>query len=289
MNRILTKTVIAILAVTMMVGGIIFYACQKENNVLNSDKTELIKQTKVEANINPFDYVGVWHNQYLDYMQTYPEFDNLTNKEDFFNYGTTFFSTISSEMSADYFSYSQYLAIEEGIDSLMMYENGTDVANAICTKLSECPAIHSYIHILYEDILYSESVFNTVTSDCCSPDVFHAKIDNLVQIILNENSDISVNSPAGYMLAACAIADHSYDYWYNYFIIDNKIYPPLVNCIDPGKHPRLARFIESARAFVHKMAVDVGGFFGGYTYNDTEGHVVTLRSIPAAAESSANN
>ena len=87
---------IAILA-TVIAGGIIFYACQKDNNELLTNKAKVTKSNG--ALVNPMEHVGILHNGCIDYMYSQHNATDLTADELWTVYGVGYFS---DRLGADY-------------------------------------------------------------------------------------------------------------------------------------------------------------------------------------------
>lgn len=115
--------VAAILVVA--VGAGIFWACQKEVTTENSSVTKESNKILKDNNNNPFDYVGINHNQYLDYLLTNINFQTIS-KENLFEYGKTYRPL---NLTWNQFSEIEQNQIEH------MYEDGINLSifQEICT------------------------------------------------------------------------------------------------------------------------------------------------------------
>lgn len=251
------KLKLTLILIFTTINIISFNSCEKiQDNSNNNDKYN--DKTHKNSINNPYDFYGEWHNNYLNYLTNSTMDPTLSNyKELLFNFGCNF---SENGIDANLLSYSEYLNIENEIDNALIYEQTDDVIDYICMSLDQIPEIHPYIDDLYRNILFSSTVFNT---ECCTPIQFNCLVDDLIQTIIDENGGIDAienNSSIACMLSVCSVAQHSYEYWYNYYIVEENnnweygIWP------DPDKHPKLYAFCEKVKNIADRVWKDVTGF-----------------------------
>ena len=68
-------------ALLFAVGSFGFYACSNKNVASEEVKPEKIGKTNKNTLVNPYNYVGVFHNDALTHFSTQPNFHNLTQTQ----------------------------------------------------------------------------------------------------------------------------------------------------------------------------------------------------------------
>lgn len=76
-----------------IIGGVVFYACKKDNNELltNENKAKITKNGQL---VNPFEQAGIWHNECIKHIVSQENTVDLTNNELWQAHGAPFFQNI---------------------------------------------------------------------------------------------------------------------------------------------------------------------------------------------------
>jgi len=90
-----TKIFIGMSAIVLAVVGL-FYACKKDSNRNElSNKKEQLMQSTGTTYANPYNYVGILHNECLDYMLKHWEKDTTLTKDELWTrYGVPYFQSV---------------------------------------------------------------------------------------------------------------------------------------------------------------------------------------------------
>jgi len=214
------KKTTLILASLLILGAIFFYSCKKDESISNkTNNTSKPIRLKSDSK-NPFDFVGINHNAYLDYFAEHYDVNKITdaNIYDANVHFLTKYSLSFDEFQKQLLS-NQSISINLSKGDYSYIDNNKNIDNSSKSYLKQ---FYSLIDSL------SKNCTELVTSD-----QFNSLISAIEQNVIAEglysspdNTD-SLNCPAT-VLCVLSIAKYSYSYWYNAYIDKNNPWHNIV-------------------------------------------------------------
>jgi hypothetical protein len=215
-----------------IIGAGIFYACKKENS------EPVLKSTTPSYNedgtlVNPFEYVGEWHNGCLEYMFSNFNASTMTEDELWLNYGVPYFQNILGE---DYVDIplselnSIYMEIEEAINarnSVHFLEKSAATGKINPTFTSPYLVTENNYQLLYELYTLMDNIQVHTETEYLQVQNFIEECEQKILVnyySLLENNVISIFPEAGQddvlyneyknAMICMAIARNSGRYWF---------------------------------------------------------------------------
>ncbi|MEI6695178.1 MAG: hypothetical protein WCO13_03830 [Bacteroidota bacterium] len=204
------KKISLIIASLLIFSSFIFYSCKKEDKLNNTNGSVNVSKPNnpKRSTENPFDFVGVEHNQYLDYLSANCNVNAIT-KIDIYNANKGFFS----DYSLTYDQFEQQLLKNQ--DQILKLSNGED---------------NNLVNNDYNDELtklcltqFNDLIGSLVKNDeLVSPDFFSLQIEKIEQSVIEQGlyslPDTDTINNHARVLCFLSIAKHSYNYWYNAYM-----------------------------------------------------------------------
>jgi hypothetical protein len=236
-----------------LTAGVCLIACRKEKlpqNVpaeISSINSKPADNVRIGKYVNPFENLGIQHNQALEYVTHAPGFPDLTNQQ--------LYDAVYPFTSAYYhhpkMSHSEYQDFRARIDQMV------GAVNSPSSLLLKAGKISLGLKSLMDEFYQVLAPFGNSTVPMSS-DNLNAKVLSFEQSVvarfgmpsanLNNNTDIAA------ILANAAVARHSYSYWYDAYMNSSNPWYPLVNLADINQRPNWRRAWNIVKA-------DVVGFF----------------------------
>lgn len=272
-----------IVAVAMIVLSLHLASCDRDVEPEKIPISSVSPAKTAEYSCNPYDFVGLHHNQFLDFLSRVSDVGNLTIQDIF---------EASRSFSQSVFGVQDTLTLEETEEYLI--NNEVLVDNLIHRNEDYSVLLSEPFLISIMDEFTEEMNHILQTSFLMPPQEFWGIINSLEDQVLAEGQysdpeEESINEHAQ-VLAALAIARYSYDYWYNVVTNPDSPWHYYANKGAKEANCRIWRLICDV---VHTVKADVVGFFGDTNtpvdpQKPEEGGVSTGVSCSRAGKASAH-
>ena len=205
MKRIFTR--IALLAI--FAGAFMSSCTEDENN-------EIYNESKKVYYKNPYDYVGVLHNQELDSIACYLGKNLRFNLKDLYEYNVK--KSNINEDSISYATYRNEIKQKQNLTYTYLYEDST-----ILNDYGYC---FSYFMNKYRN--YMLQVLDS--NKDVTPSEFTSNIESIEQEVISSQyfSDTIYSNDVATILSALSIAKYSYMYWYDSYNNSNHPWHKII-------------------------------------------------------------
>lgn len=209
------------IVIITLITSFVFMACEKEENSLKQDKTNLDnKKTNNLSDVNnPYDYAGQLHNEILYNFALEHNLGEVEIDDAHYyvkNYEDSLFSFDDMTLSETETNYS--FTREE----LTNWSNGnTDNLSFPDQYSSDAYAYVEQLLNMFDDAVYAEQEL--------TPAEFASNVNEYIVSDLLSDEDVLIR-PLSYLsengteineyeriMLSCAVATHSYEFWYNAF------------------------------------------------------------------------
>ncbi|MGP1515511.1 MAG: hypothetical protein ACTTJH_06070 [Bacteroidales bacterium] len=222
--------------------GFCFTACNQEEEVKDLRK-------KGNSTENPFEYVGVEHNNLLDVFA-----NQLRDSIHFSDWDIYRFDVANDDLNSSEYTFANFSADMSTIDAVVPDFLYSDPV--VYRRFSNSEIVYSYMLRLREILIGAINSEYPLTPNEFTQSV--CGIEDEVIGLYSNTTDVNVVRDYACVLGALAIAKYSYLYWYSATFDKNHLWYKIVNNrINTKSVKGLCRWL---RAVVEAAITDVSGF-----------------------------